>query len=69
MKKKRDASSSSCASMVSKVKSKKAQEDASNSIPLLLNMEQLIRLGRDCGFDDRDEEELVEAAHMVPDCI
>jgi hypothetical protein len=55
--------------MVSKAKSKKAQEDAYSSIPPLLNMEQLIRLGRDCGFDDRDEEELVEAAHMVPDCI
>jgi hypothetical protein len=56
-------------SKVSKAKSKKEQEDDDSFIPPHLDMHQLIRLGRDCGFDDKDEGELVEAAHLVVDDI
>lgn len=34
----------------------------STPIPPQLLAEQLIRMGRECGFDDKEEEELLEAA-------
>jgi hypothetical protein len=45
--KKREESSSSCTSKVSKVKSKIDQEEDSGSIPPFLEVDQLIRLGKD----------------------
>jgi hypothetical protein len=36
-----------------------------SSIPQVLEMEQLIRLGKDCGFDEKDEGELSDAANQL----
>jgi hypothetical protein len=61
----REESSSSYASKVSKAKSKMDQEEDNNSILSFLEVDQLIQLGKDSGFDDKDEGELLEATISV----
>jgi hypothetical protein len=41
------------------------QDEDSSTIPPLLGMEQLICLGKDCGFEDKDEGEFSEAANQT----
>jgi hypothetical protein len=63
--KKKKETSSSYASKVSKAKSKMDQEEDNNSILSFLEVDQLIQLGKDSGFDDKDEGELLEATISV----
>jgi hypothetical protein len=45
---------------MSRAKAKADQEEDSSSIPLFLGVKQLLRLGKDCGFDDKDDRELLD---------
>jgi hypothetical protein len=64
-KKKREESSSSCASKASTAKSKMEQEVGSGSAPPFMGIDQLIHLGKDYGFDDTDEGQLLDAANSM----
>jgi hypothetical protein len=61
-KKKMDDSPISVASRTSK-NSCESENGMVSSAPPPLTMEQLVRLGRECGFDDKEEGELIEAAN------
>jgi hypothetical protein len=40
-------------------------EEESSSVPPPLIAEQLIRMGQECGFDEKEEGELIETASQV----
>jgi hypothetical protein len=70
-KKKREESTISDTSKTSKTCKASAKDDqdaSSSNMPPPLTVHQLIRLGRECGFDEKEEGELMEAAgHIMHD--
>jgi hypothetical protein len=67
-KKKREEAVMAGASRSSKIgnsSTESAGDAESKSVPPLLTVDQLVRLGKDCGFSDKEEGELMEAASLV----
>jgi hypothetical protein len=67
-KKKREEAAMAGASKSSKIgnsSTESAGDAESKSVPPLLTVDQLVRLGKDCGFSDKEEGELMEAASLV----
>jgi hypothetical protein len=58
-------SSTSRTSKTGKGRAKNNHDVGASSAPLPLTAEQLIGLGRECGFDDKEVGKLTEAASQV----